>query len=141
MARRQATLKVIPASLAQAVEATMALPTSDQGHVAAQREILAALENALDARRQRILVSQSAVNWVKWMVLIFQAVCTLAAIAMVHCDNRATAKLALGLFSTAIAFCILLIVAHDRSFTGQLAVSPAALLQVEPESTRVEPGR
>jgi hypothetical protein len=48
---------------------------------------------------------------------------------------------ALGLFSTAIAVCILLIVAHDRPFTGQLAVSPAALLQVEPESTRVEARR
>lgn len=49
---------------------------------AAQREIVAALENALDARRQRILVSRSEVNWVKWTALIIQAICTLTAIAM-----------------------------------------------------------
>jgi hypothetical protein len=140
MARRQATLTVIPGSLADALAMTVALPAAGAGQLAAQREIVSALENELDARRQRILVSRSEVNWVKWMALIIQAVCTLAAIAMVHSDNRATARLALGLFSTAVAVCTLLIVAHDRPFTGQLSVSPAVLLQVEPESTRAEVG-
>ncbi|MGH7581001.1 MAG: hypothetical protein ACREM9_12555 [Gemmatimonadales bacterium] len=51
---------------------------------------------------------------------------------MVHCDNRLSAGLAVGLFSTAIAVCILLLIAHDRPFIGQLAVQPAALLQVMP---------
>ena len=36
------------------------------------------------------------------MGLILQAICTLAAIAMVHSDNRLTAGLAMGLFSTAV---------------------------------------
>ena len=52
---------------------------------------------------------------------------------MVHCDNRQSAGLALGLFSSAIAVCILLLTAHDRPFTGHLAVRPAALLQVMPD--------
>jgi hypothetical protein len=102
--------------------------------VAAQREIVTALESALDARRQRILVSRSEVNWLKWTAIIIQAICTLAGIAMVHSDNRLTAGLALGLFSTAVAVCILLIAAHDRPFTGHLSVDPAVLLQVQPES-------
>jgi hypothetical protein len=38
--------------------------------MAAQREIITALENALEARRQRILVSRSEVNWVKWVSLM-----------------------------------------------------------------------
>ena len=102
--------------------------------MAAQREIVTALENALDARRQRILVSRSEVNWVKWTALIIQAICTLTAIAMVHSDNRVTAGLAMGLFSTAVAVCILLLAAHDRPFTGQLSVRPSVLLQVQPQS-------
>ena len=80
MARRRASIVMIPAPLAEAVRTTLSLSTTSTGQVAAQREILSALENALDARRQRILVSQSAVNWVKWSALLVQAACTLAAI-------------------------------------------------------------
>jgi hypothetical protein len=140
MGRRRATLTMIPTALAQALQATLALTTSGEGQVVAQREIVIALENALDARRQRILVSQSEVNAVKWMGLIMQAICTLLAIAMVHSDNRLTAGLAMGLFSTAVAVCILLIVSHDRPFTGQLSVPSAVLLQVQPESAGAQPG-
>ena len=72
-------------------------------------------------------------NWVKWTVLMIQAICTLLTIALVHSDSRGSARIALGLFSTAIAVCILLLLSHDRPFTGQLSVKPAALLQVAPE--------
>jgi hypothetical protein len=136
MARRRASIVIVPTPLAEAMRTAMSLSPSGEGQVAAQREILAALEIALDARRQRILVSQSAVNPVKWAALIVQAAVTLLAIAMVHCDNRLSAGLALGLFSTAVAACILLLTAHDRPFTGQLAVRPAALLQVLPDGPR-----
>jgi hypothetical protein len=134
MARRRATLTVIPTPLAEALQTTLTLTSHDEGQVAAKREIVTALESALDARRQRILVSRSEVNWVKWTALIIQAICTLAAIGMVHSDHRVTAGLAMGLYSTAVAVCILLIAAHDRPFTGQLSIGPAVLLQVEPES-------
>jgi len=129
MARRRATLTMIPTSLAQALQTTLTLTASGDGQVVAQREIVA----ALDARRQRILVSRSEVNWVKWTGLMIQAICTLTAIAMVHSDNRVTAGLAMGLFATAVAVCIMLIVAHDRPFTGHVSVQPAALMQVQPD--------
>ena len=135
MAQQRATLAMVPVSLAEALQAAVMLPATSPGQVGAQREIIAALESALDARRQRILASRSSVDWVKWSALIFQALCTLVTIAMVHSDNRGSAKLALGLFSTAIAVCIVLIASHDRPFTGQLGVRPAALLQVQPDSS------
>ena len=100
MARRRATLTMTPAPLTEALQMSLALTPRGDGQVAAQREILAAVQNAFDARRQRILVSQSAVNWVKWTALLVQAACTLLAIAMVHSDNRASAALAMGLFAT-----------------------------------------
>ena len=134
MAHRRATLTMIPTALAQALQTTLATPVHGEGQVAAQRGIVAALENALDARRQRILVSQAEVNSVKWMSLLIQAICTLAAVAMVHSDNRTSAALAMGLFSTAMAVCVLLIAAHDRPFTGQNAVLSTTLLQVQPDA-------
>jgi hypothetical protein len=136
MAHKKASISMIPTPLSQALQATIALAPRGEGQMAAQREIVTALENALDARRQRILVSRSEVNWVKWMSLFIQAICTLTTIAMVHSDNRKAARIALGLFSTAIAVSILLLLSHDRPFTGQLAVKPAALLQVEPQQSR-----
>ncbi|HEX5576644.1 MAG TPA: hypothetical protein VFX42_12275 [Gemmatimonadales bacterium] len=40
-----------------------------------------------------------------------------------------------GLFSTSIAVCILLLLSHDRPFTGQLSVKPAVLMQVQPQQS------
>jgi hypothetical protein len=133
MARHEVTLTMMPAALSEALQVIVGAPIDGAGQIAAQREILAALENALDARRQRILMSQGHVNTVKWATLILQAICMLVAVAMVHADNRPAARIALGLFSTAIAVSVVLILAHDRPFTGPNAVQPTALLQVLPE--------
>jgi hypothetical protein len=38
----------------------------------------------------------------------------------------------LGVFATGVAASILLILAHDRPFIGQLSVGPGPLLQVMP---------
>jgi len=131
MAHRTA-LQVIPYSLAEALQFTLNLTPNGQGQQTAQREIAVALENALDARRQRIIISQSEVNWVKWLCLGLQAVCALLAIAMVHSDDRLTSAITLSLFGVGVAASLLLILAHDRPFTGELAVSPNPLLQVMP---------
>ena len=131
----RATITTIPASLAQAMQITLALPVQGEGQAAAQRAIVASLENALEARRQRILISQSEVNPVKWLSLIVQAICMLTTIAMVHVDNRTTAAIAMGVFSTAIAVCIMLITAHDRPFVGPNAVQPTVLLQMQPDAS------
>jgi hypothetical protein len=132
MAHRTATLQVSPYSLAEALQFTLALTPSGQGQQTAQREITTALENALDARRQRIIISQSEVNWVKWLCLSLQAVCALVAIALVHSDNWLASAITTGLFGIGVAASLLLILVHDRPFTGQLAVSPYPLLQVMP---------
>ena len=84
-------------------------------------------------RRQRIIISQSEVNWVKWLCLCLQAACALVAIAMVHSDNPLASAITLGLFGIGVAASLLLILAHDRPFTGQLAVSPNPLLQMMPD--------
>jgi hypothetical protein len=86
----------------------------------------------LDARRQRIIISQSQVNSVKWLCLSLQAVCALVAIAMVHRDDRRASRITTSLFAIGVAASLLLILAHDRPFTGELAVSPNPLLQVMP---------
>jgi hypothetical protein len=136
MARGTATLRFTPLLLVEAMQLTLALSPNTEGAKIAQRGIATALESALDARRQRIIISQSRVNLVKWLCLFVQAVAALLAIAMVHCDNRIASAISLGLFATGIATSALLIASHDRPFTGEISVGHAPLLQVMPDTTR-----
>src|SRR5262249_36367743 len=133
LAKRSASLKVVPSALAELLRFTVSLTPQSQGQIVAQREIVLALENAMDARRARINLSHSTVNWVKWGCMFAQAFCALVAIAMVHSDNRAAAAIAMAIFATGVAVCELLIVSHDRPFTGEIHVKPDVLLQVRPQ--------
>jgi hypothetical protein len=134
MSRRAATLTIIPPRLAESLELVLALDPGGDGQSAAQRELVQSLEIALDARRQRIILSESSINWVKWAVLLVQAGLTLLTIAMIHSDNPTANRIILAIFATGVGVAIVLIASHSRPFTGQLAVSPAMLLQVVPEA-------
>jgi hypothetical protein len=104
------------------------------GQVIAQREIVASLERALDARRQRIIVSGSRINAVKWTGLLLLAVLTLLAIAFVHSGNRRTAAVAMGVYAAAVAVVLIMLASQDRPFTGQLGLDPDVLEEVSPRS-------
>ena len=134
MARRQVTLTVVPTALADALQLALSLDPRTPGQVVAQREIATSLENALDARRQRIIISESRVNWVKWVGIIALAVLALLAIAFVHSERRATAALALGVFVCAVAVSVILIASQDRPFGGPFGVKPTLLDQVRPNA-------
>ena len=131
MAQQQATLSTLRANaLIEALHEVLTLKPADDRQRIAQPEMVKALESALDARRQRIIVSQSAVGKVKWAGILLQGLCTLIAIAMVHSDNRLTSAIALTLFATGIALSLLLIAAYSRPFTGEISVKPDLLKQV-----------
>jgi Protein of unknown function (DUF4239) len=132
MAHRAITLTTAPHALSEALQFTLSLQPAGAGQEIAQREIVSALENAMDARRQRLTISQSQVTGIKWLCLYLQAVCALIAIALVHSDNRLASILTLFLFATGVATAVLLIAAHDRPFIGEISVSPDPLLQVMP---------
>jgi Protein of unknown function (DUF4239) len=133
MAHQRATLSVVSAPLAQGLQLAVGLTPRTEGQRAAQREIVDSLQSALDARRQRIIVSESSVNWVKWTGVVLVALLTLIAIAFVHSDNRLTAALAMGMFAAAVGVSLMLIAAQQRPFSGQFAVRPDVLIQVMPQ--------
>jgi hypothetical protein len=108
MARRDATLTIAPARLTAALQLTLSLTPRSDGQVTAQREMVSSLQNALEARRQRIILSRSSINWVKWSVLLVQAALTLLTIAMVHSDNRAANRIILAIFATGVGVAVVL---------------------------------
>jgi hypothetical protein len=132
MADQNATLLQPPPELASALQLALTLQARDSGQVVAQREIVSSLDNAFDARRQRILISESSVNWAKWAGVIGLGILTLIAVAFVHSADRGSAAIALTLFAAAIAASLLMIAAQDRPFAGPFRVQPTPLVQVEP---------
>jgi hypothetical protein len=130
MAQQRITIATLPKDLIEALQDILVFKPADDNQRMAQQEIVKALHTALDARRQRIIISQSTVSSVKWAGLLLQALCTLIAIAMVHSDNRLTCAIALTLFATGIALSVLLIASYSRPFTGDISVGPDLLKQV-----------
>ena len=130
MAQRRLTLSTFATSLIEALHDTLNLKPADDSQRIAQSEIIKWIDTAADARRQRIVVSQSAVGTVKWAGILLMGFCTLVAIAMVHSDNRLACAIALILFATGIALSLLLIAAYSRPFTGEISVGPDLLKQV-----------
>jgi Protein of unknown function (DUF4239) len=141
MAQQRATLSALPTALIEQLHDTLALKPADDSQRAAQPEMVKALHTALDARRQRIVISESAVGTVKWLGILLQGLCTLIAIAMVHSDNRPSCAITLTLFATGIALSVLLIAAYSRPFTGENSVAPELLKQVIASEATMGTGR
>lgn len=134
MAHRSATLAIVPAQLAEALRLALTLTPNGQSQAAAQRELITSLQSAFDARRQRVVLSESSLNPVKWAGLLLEAGFLLIAIALVHSGNRLANRIVLAIFASAIGVAILLIASHSLPFTGEIAVKPTVLQQVMPEA-------
>ena len=66
-------------------------------------------------------------------MLVLLAALILLTIAIIHSDNRMTAAIAMTIFATGAAACVVLIASHNRPFTGEISVGPEVLLQVMPK--------
>jgi len=133
MARQNATLVAAPPQMALALQVALGLTADNPGRVVAQREIVTSLDAALDARRQRIIISESAVNSAKWAGVVALGILTLIAIACVHSGNRRTAAIAMTLWASAVVVSLLMIGVQDRPFAGPYSVQPTPLVQVQPQ--------
>ena len=134
MSRQRATLAMITPAETEAIELALAVLPRDEAQTIAQRELVTALRNALDARRERIIISKSRINWVKWTVVLLLAGLIIVTIAFVHSDNKTTAAMTMTLFSIGAAACVVLIASHTRPFTGEISISPELLLQAMPKA-------
>lgn len=132
MQKESATLQAPPAALNDALRLTLSLAPNNDGQLVARREMVTALESALDARRQRLILSGSGVNWIKWTCLFTQAILVAIAIGMAHIEQRMATALAMAIFAAAVVVSVVLIGTHDRPFSGPISVKPDVLLQVRP---------
>jgi hypothetical protein len=132
MAESRASLRQLPRGLTDALKALIAFSPATPGQQIAQRRAVGAIEQASQARRDRILLSQASISPLQWIVILVLAMTVLVTIAMVHIDRRLTAAVNLFLFSTAVAACLVLLMVYDRPFTtGGNTLEPRALQEIE----------
>jgi Protein of unknown function (DUF4239) len=141
MAQQQETISTLPTALVEELHDLLAMHPANESQRTAQPEMIRALHTALEARRQRIVISESSVGAIKWVGILLQALCTLVAIAMVHSDNRRACAITLTLFATGVALSVLLIAAYSRPFTGENSVTPKLLKQVISTEATVDTSR
>jgi hypothetical protein len=139
MERQDASIATAPETLVEALRVALRDVPSTGGQITIQHELARSIQDALQARRDRILISRSSINWVKWSGLAVQAVLLLVTIAMVHCDHPGTAAVAMGIFATAVATSALLIASHARPFTGEISVRPDILREIIPSTMAADP--
>ncbi len=131
MMQDQANLREVPQDLTGALKLLMNFEPASRGDQEAQGAAMRAIETAIEARQARILLSRSSIAPLQWIVVIVLAALILLTIAMVHLDRPVTMAVNLITFSTAIAACLVLLMANDRPFgAGGNVLQPTALREV-----------
>jgi hypothetical protein len=130
----RADLRQLPRGLPEALTTVLTFEPQRFGQQIAQQHAAGAIEQALQARRNRILLSQAAISPAQWFVIILLDALILLTIAMLHVGRHATTAINLFIFSTAVAACLVLLMINDRPFTsGGITVTPAVLEQIRPQ--------
>jgi hypothetical protein len=133
MASGQATLQSIAVGLAEAMTEILSIVPAQANQRLAQERALEAIEQALNARRNRILLSQAEISPIRWTLIVVLAMLILVTIALLHIDKRVAMAISMFIFSTAVAACLVLLMVYDRPFgAGGFAVTPAVLRAVMP---------
>ena len=133
MASGQATLQSIAVGLAEALTEVLSFVPTEANQRLAQERALVAIEQALNARRNRLLLSQAEISPIQWTLIVVLAMLILVTIALIHIDKRVAMASSMFIFSTAIAACLVLLMVYDRPFgAGGFTVTPAVLRAVMP---------
>lgn len=125
------TTRELPETLAKATLHILAYSPVSAGQEIAQQQIVIALEDALSARLDRILLSESAISPLQWQVIIVLSILILITICMVHLERPFTTLANLFIFSSAVATCLILIAVNDRPFaSGGVALHSTAFQEL-----------
>lgn len=133
MLQGHASLRKLPEGLPEALKTLLTFVPQQPGQQIAQDQAARAIESALQARRNRIVLSQASIAPAQWVVIFVLDGLILLTIAMLHVGRHATTVVNLFVFSTAVAACIVLLMINDRPFTsGGITVMPTSLQQIRP---------
>jgi Protein of unknown function (DUF4239) len=116
--------------LSDAMSTLLSFVPENPGQQIAQQRTLVAMEQAIDARRSRILLSGAFVLPVQWVVIVVLGTLMLVTVAIVHIERPPATAVNLFILSTALGVCLVLLLVNDRPFsTGGFEIRPDSLLE------------
>ena len=119
-------IKII--GLGDAAAALTAFETASSGERSVQQAALNALEKIREARRGRILLSRNSIGVGQWLVVVVLFVHVLMLLGTIHIRHLGSMIVAIGIFSSAFAVCLVLLLMYDRPFRhGGLTVEPVGI--------------
>jgi hypothetical protein len=131
MALGHADQRAEPVGLTNAMAALLSFTPANADQTLAQQRAVAALEQAFEARRNRIRLSQAEIAPTQWAVIIILALLILLTIAAIHIGKPAAMFTTLFIFATAVAVCMILLMENDRPFAaGGITFTPAAFRDI-----------
>ena len=134
MARQQASLQQsIAVDLREALTAVLSFAPTQANQQLAQERAVIAIERALEARRNRVRLSQAEIAPIQWVVIVVLAVLILVTIALIHIASQLAMLITMFIFSTAIAVCLILLIVYDRPFSDGFTIQPTVLRDVMPD--------
>ena len=115
--------------LTDAMSTLLSFVPENPGQQIAQQRTMVAIEQALDARRNRILLSEASVLPMQWIVILVLATLMLVTVAIVHIERPHAMAVNLFILSTALGVCLMLLLVNDRPFSaGGFEIRPDSLL-------------
>jgi hypothetical protein len=76
-------------------------------------------------------LSKAQIAPIQWTAIVVLASLILATTAMIHIGRPAAMAITLLIFSTAVAMCLILLMAYDRPFAaGGVYIPPAAFREI-----------
>jgi hypothetical protein len=134
MARQQASLQSIAVGLAEALTAVLSFAPTQANQQIAQERALVAIEKALEARRNRVRLSQAEIAPLQWAVISVLAILILMTLAVVHVESRLAMAFTMFVFSTAVGVCLVLLMVYDRPLgAGGFIIEPTVLRDIMPD--------
>jgi hypothetical protein len=131
MARFRADLRSEVVGLKTALTLLLSFRAAEPGQEFARQQGLRAIERAFAARQNRIRLSKDQIAPIQWTAIVVLAGLILVTTAMIHIGRPAAMALTLFIFSTAVAVCLILLLAYDRPFAaGGVTIAPTAFREI-----------
>ena len=94
-----------------------------------QQRLLASLDSLSIARQQRLSMAQDVVSAGQWLLVSGLGLLLMVVVALGHARFPLPRGVAMAAMTAAITLALFVIVAHDRPFVGNAALSPQPILR------------
>ncbi len=131
MGRFEGSLRTEAVGLTSAIAMLLSFTPAQPQQQLAQQRALDAVTKAYDARVNRIRISHAEIATVQWTVILILAALIILTTALIHIGRPRAMATTLGVFATATAVCLTLLMVYDRPFApGGLTLDPAIYREI-----------